>query len=143
VASSGPRSEGRSDRVDFVFAGEDRHEGGVPSNERHFLRDEVADDDAVVLLAEGLEVGTDDGGRNAQVLRRERKSLSSGGLCGRLWVDGPVRAIDVRGARDARAHAVGIAGSHRVICDGRTRCGRGSWRGGAAVAPKTQLVTTD
>ena len=47
-------------------SGEDRHQGRVLPDKRHLVRDEVADNRSAVLLAERLEIWTDDRGRDTE-----------------------------------------------------------------------------
>jgi len=128
-------AERRRDGVDLVAAGKDCHERRVRSNERHLVHDEIADDDPVVLLAEQLEIRADHRGRNAEICQRDVEALSHQLPRRDLGIPHAVRASCEGNALDARSHAVGVAGSHRVIHDRGPRC---RWTAGGSGVIVTQ-----
>ena len=75
------------------------------------LGDEVAGDEAAVLLAERLKVRRDDGGRNTEIDQRNVESPRFQVAGGDRWVAHAVRAVRKRQARHARSDSVGVAGA--------------------------------
>jgi hypothetical protein len=130
IGSSGAAAERRRHHVDLVDARENRHEGCVGLDERHLLIDEVAGDDAVVLLSQRLKVTADDSRGNAQIEERDVEALGFQRSRGDGHIPHPAGAFVEGDARGARSDAVRVARAHRTVNDcrsGRRRSARFRW----------------
>jgi hypothetical protein len=101
-------------------------------DEHHLLIDEIAGDDAVVLLSQRLKIAADDGGGNAQIEERDVEALGLQLSRRDRHVTHAVFALRVEGgAWDARSHAIGVARTYCAVNNGRSGGGRAAWLGRA------------